>query len=44
MLFRSGLILRQAQEKGLKARFMGPEGVGNDSITQIAKDASEGLL
>jgi branched-chain amino acid transport system substrate-binding protein len=39
-----GLILRQAQEKGLKARFMGPEGVGNDSITQIAKDASEGLL
>jgi len=39
-----GLILRQAQEKGLKAKFMGPEGVGNDSITQIAKDASEGLL
>lgn len=23
---------------------MGPEGVGNDSITQIAKDAAEGLL
>ena len=39
-----GLILRQAQEKGLKAKFMGPEGVGNDSITQIAKDAAEGLL
>ncbi|MEF9673361.1 branched-chain amino acid ABC transporter substrate-binding protein [Pseudomonas sp. MWU13-2100] len=39
-----GLILRQSQEKGLKAKFMGPEGVGNDSISQIAKDASEGLL
>jgi len=39
-----GLILRQAQEKGLKARFMGPEGVGNDSISQIAKESSEGLL
>ena len=39
-----GLILRQAQEKGLKAKFMGPEGVGNDSISQIAQGASEGLL
>ncbi|MNZ84475.1 Leucine-, isoleucine-, valine-, threonine-, and alanine-binding protein precursor [compost metagenome] len=39
-----GLILRQSAEKGLKAKFMGPEGVGNDSISQIAKDASEGLL
>ena len=39
-----GLILRQSQEKGLKAKFMGPEGVGNDSISQIAQDASEGLL
>ena len=39
-----GLILRQAQEKGLKAKFMGPEGVGNDSISQIAKESSEGLL
>ncbi|HWD31500.1 MAG TPA: branched-chain amino acid ABC transporter substrate-binding protein [Pseudomonas sp.] len=39
-----GLILRQAQEKGLKAKFMGPEGVGNDSISQIAQNASEGLL
>ena len=39
-----GLILRQAQEKGLKAGFMGPEGVGNASISQIAQDASEGLL
>src|SRR5471030_860651 len=39
-----GLILRQAQEKGVNAKFMGPEGVGNDSISQIAQDASEGLL
>ncbi|MDU9394619.1 branched-chain amino acid ABC transporter substrate-binding protein [Pseudomonas japonica] len=39
-----GLILRQAQEKGLNAKFMGPEGVGNDSISQIAQNASEGLL
>ena len=39
-----GLILRQSQEKGLKAKFMGPEGVGNDSISQIAQNASEGLL
>ncbi|WNW11503.1 branched-chain amino acid ABC transporter substrate-binding protein [Pseudomonas sp. DTU_2021_1001937_2_SI_NGA_ILE_001] len=39
-----GLILRQAKEKGLKAGFMGPEGVGNASISQIAQDASEGLL
>ncbi|AIG05181.1 branched-chain amino acid ABC transporter, periplasmic branched-chain amino acid-binding protein BraC [Pseudomonas fluorescens] len=39
-----GLILRQSQEKGLKAKFMGPEGVGNDSISQIAQGAAEGLL
>ena len=39
-----GLILRQAQEKGLNARFMGPEGVGNDSISSIANKAAEGLL
>ncbi|MBP8173212.1 MAG: branched-chain amino acid ABC transporter substrate-binding protein [Aeromonadaceae bacterium] len=39
-----GLILRQAAEKGLKARFMGPEGVGNKDISSIAGAASEGLL
>ncbi|OZY49804.1 branched-chain amino acid ABC transporter substrate-binding protein [Pseudomonas lundensis] len=39
-----GLILRQAKEKGLNAKFMGPEGVGNESISQIAQSASEGLL
>lgn len=39
-----GQILRQSKEKGLNAKFMGPEGVGNDSISQIAGNASEGLL
>ncbi|WP_252177109.1 branched-chain amino acid ABC transporter substrate-binding protein [Endozoicomonas sp. 4G] len=39
-----GLILRQSAEKGLKAKFMGPEGVGNKDISAIAGPASEGLL
>jgi branched-chain amino acid transport system substrate-binding protein len=39
-----GLILRQSAEKGLKAQFMGPEGVGNNDINAIAGEASEGLL
>ena len=39
-----GLILRQAREQGLQARFMGPEGVGNKDISTIAGEASEGLL
>ena len=39
-----GLILRQAADKGFKARFMGPEGVGNTDISTIAGAASEGLL
>lgn len=39
-----GLILRQSAEKGLKAQFMGPEGVGNKDISGIAGEASEGLL
>jgi branched-chain amino acid transport system substrate-binding protein len=39
-----GLILRQSAEKGLTAKFMGPEGVGNKDINAIAGDASEGLL
>ena len=39
-----GLLLRQAAEKGLKAKFMGPEGVGNKEISAIAGPASEGLL
>jgi len=39
-----GLILRQAAEAGLKAKFMGPEGVGNKDISAIAGEASEGLL
>ncbi|MEH0396215.1 high-affinity branched-chain amino acid ABC transporter substrate-binding protein [Streptomyces sp. B21-088] len=39
-----GLILRQAQEKGLKARFMAGDACANDSISQIAQGASQGLL
>jgi branched-chain amino acid transport system substrate-binding protein len=39
-----GLILRQSKEQGFDARFMGPEGVGNQEISAIAGDASEGLL
>ncbi|WP_372868089.1 branched-chain amino acid ABC transporter substrate-binding protein [Pseudomonas sp.] len=39
-----GLLLRQSAEKGLTAKFMGPEGVGNKEISAIAGPASEGLL
>ncbi|MFP1733956.1 branched-chain amino acid ABC transporter substrate-binding protein [Lonsdalea quercina] len=39
-----GQILRQARQAGLKAKFMGPEGVGNSSLSNIAGDASEGML
>lgn len=39
-----GQILRQARTAGLKAQFMGPEGVGNSSLSNIAGDASEGML
>ncbi|MDQ8032670.1 MAG: branched-chain amino acid ABC transporter substrate-binding protein [Bordetella sp.] len=39
-----GLLLRQAAEQGVKAKFMGPEGVGNPDINAIAGDASEGML
>ena len=38
-----GLLLRQAKEKGLNVRFMGPEGVGNSEISAIAGPASEGM-
>jgi branched-chain amino acid transport system substrate-binding protein len=39
-----GLILRQSKEQGFDARFMGPEGVGNQEISAIAGEAAEGLL
>ncbi|MGB3425989.1 MAG: high-affinity branched-chain amino acid ABC transporter substrate-binding protein [Castellaniella sp.] len=39
-----GLLIRQAAEIGLKARFMGSEGVGNGEINAIAGDAVEGML
>ena len=39
-----GLLLRQSREQGVKATFMGPEGVGNKDVTAIAGAASEGML
>ncbi len=39
-----GLLLRQGSEQGLKAKFMGPEGVGNPDINAIAGAAVEGML
>lgn len=39
-----GQILRQARAAGLKTQFMGPEGVGNASLSNIAGDAAEGML
>src|SRR5690554_1441114 len=39
-----GLILRQARQADMTAKFMGPEGVGNKDINTIAGDAAEGLL
>jgi len=39
-----GQILRQAKQAGLNIQFMGPEGVGNSSLSNIAGAASEGML
>lgn len=39
-----GLLLRQGREQGLKAKFMGPEGVGNQGVTAVAGPDSEGML
>ena len=39
-----GQILRQARANGLQTQFMGPEGVGNASLSNIAGDAAEGML
>ncbi|MDL4914306.1 MAG: branched-chain amino acid ABC transporter substrate-binding protein [Enterobacterales bacterium endosymbiont of Blomia tropicalis] len=39
-----GQIVRQARASGLKTQFMGPEGVGNASLSNIAGAASEGML
>jgi branched-chain amino acid transport system substrate-binding protein len=38
-----GQIVRQARAAGLKTQFMGPEGVGNASLSNIAGAASEGM-
>jgi len=39
-----GPLLRQSREQQFEARFMGPDGVGNKGISDLAGDASEGLL
>ncbi|MBJ7222108.1 MULTISPECIES: branched-chain amino acid ABC transporter substrate-binding protein [unclassified Brenneria] len=39
-----GQILRQARQAGMTTKFMGPEGVGNSSLSNIAGGASEGML
>lgn len=39
-----GLLLRQSAEQGMKARMMGPEGVGNPELNAIAGAAAEGML
>lgn len=39
-----GQILRQARAAGMTTKFMGPEGVGNSSLSNIAGAASEGML
>ncbi|EOU1338557.1 branched-chain amino acid ABC transporter substrate-binding protein [Cronobacter malonaticus] len=39
-----GQILRQARSAGLKTQFMGPEGVANVSLSNIAGDSAEGML
>lgn len=39
-----GQILRQSRAAGLKTQFMGPEGVANVSLSNIAGESAEGLL
>lgn len=39
-----GQILRQARAAGLKTKFMGPEGVANVSLSNIAGESADGLL
>ena len=39
-----GQMLRQARATGLNTQFMGPEGVGNASLSNIAGKAGEGML
>src|SRR5690606_11446354 len=38
-----GLLLRQAKEQGLKTQFMGPEGVYNQDLVDIAGPAIDGM-
>lgn len=40
----NGADAAPARSVGLKTQFMGPEGVGNASLSNIAGDAAEGML
>ncbi|WP_409309282.1 branched-chain amino acid ABC transporter substrate-binding protein [Pectobacterium sp. B1J-3] len=39
-----GQLMRQARQANMTTKFMGPEGVGNSSLSNIAGEASEGML
>ncbi|WP_042412915.1 high-affinity branched-chain amino acid ABC transporter substrate-binding protein [Comamonas aquatica] len=39
-----GLLLRQAKEQGLQTRWIGPEGVFNQGLIEIAGPAVEGMM
>ncbi len=39
-----GQILSQARAAGLKTQFMGPEGVANFSLSNIAGESAEGIV
>lgn len=41
---QGGLILSQAKKLGLKAQFMGADGLNNPELINIAKDAAEGFV
>jgi len=40
----AGLLVRQAREQGLEAKFVGGDGLANKDLTAIAGPASEGVL
>jgi branched-chain amino acid transport system substrate-binding protein len=41
---KGGLILSQAQKLGIKAQFMGADGLNNPELINIAKEAAEGFI
>jgi len=41
---KGGLILSQAMKLGIKAQFMGADGLNNPELINIAKEAAEGFI